>query len=51
MRKQQDHLANDNTCPTVSPFGKVEAARKDLLDPVLGKQYWEWTEEQINQYK
>ncbi|KAG5762625.1 hypothetical protein H9Q72_009289 [Fusarium xylarioides] len=35
----------------VSPFGKVEPCRKDLLDPDLGKKYWEWTEEQVNKYK
>ncbi|PTB35154.1 hypothetical protein M441DRAFT_74531 [Trichoderma asperellum CBS 433.97] len=40
----------DNGC-WVSPFGKVEPARKDLLDTVLSKQYWEWAEEQINKYK
>jgi hypothetical protein len=44
-------VANDTTYLIVSPFGKVEPARKDLLDPALGKQYWEWTEEQVNQYK
>ncbi|KAH7155834.1 hypothetical protein B0J13DRAFT_497062 [Dactylonectria estremocensis] len=41
---------NDNGC-WVSPFGKVEAAHKNLLDPALSKKYWEWTEEQVNQYK
>jgi len=28
----------------VSPFGKVEPACKDLLDPELGRKYWEWSE-------
>ncbi|KAF5708592.1 short-chain alcohol dehydrogenases/reductase [Fusarium globosum] len=40
----------ENGC-WVSPFGKVEPCRKDLLDPDLGKKYWEWTEEQVNTYK
>jgi hypothetical protein len=35
---------------SVSPFGKVEPARKDLLDPELGKKYWEWSEEQVKPY-
>ena len=26
----------------VSLFGKVAQARKDLLDPELGRKYWEW---------
>ncbi|KAM6517734.1 short-chain alcohol dehydrogenase [Fusarium solani] len=44
-------ITEKNNGGWVSPFGKVEPARKDLLDPALGKQYWEWTEEQVNQYK
>ncbi|USP80366.1 Putative Short-chain dehydrogenase [Curvularia clavata] len=34
----------------VSPFGKTEPARKDLLDPELGRTYWEWSEAQISPY-
>lgn len=34
----------------VSPFGKVEPARKDLLDPELGRKYWEWSEAQIRPF-
>ncbi|KAF5562480.1 hypothetical protein FPHYL_5674 [Fusarium phyllophilum] len=40
----------ENGC-WASPFGKVEPCRKDLLDPDLGKKYWEWTEEQVDKYK
>ncbi|KAJ8105079.1 hypothetical protein ONZ43_g7568 [Nemania bipapillata] len=34
----------------VGPYGRVEKARKDLYDEALGKQYWEWTELQIQGY-
>lgn len=34
----------------VSPFGRVEAGRQDLLEPELGKKYWEWTETQVKPY-
>jgi len=34
----------------VSPFGKVGPARKDLLDPELGRKYWEWSEAQIRPF-
>ncbi|KAK1656469.1 short-chain dehydrogenase [Colletotrichum phormii] len=34
----------------VSPFGKKENAGKDILDPELGGQYWEWCDAQIQPY-
>lgn len=34
----------------VSPFGKVEPARKDLLQPDLGSKVWEWSMAQVQQY-
>lgn len=34
----------------VAPFGKVEAVRKDFLDPELGRRYWEWSEAQVEPY-
>ncbi|KAI1147021.1 short-chain dehydrogenase [Nemania diffusa] len=34
----------------VSPYGRLDKARKDLYDEALGKQYWEWTETQIQGY-
>ncbi|KAH7127746.1 hypothetical protein B0J13DRAFT_564463 [Dactylonectria estremocensis] len=34
----------------VSPFGKKEAARKDLVEPDLGRKYWEWCETQVRPY-
>ncbi|KAH8676576.1 short-chain dehydrogenase [Tricladium varicosporioides] len=34
----------------VSPFGKKEAPRKDLVVPELGKKYWEWSEKQVKPY-
>ncbi|KAH7176740.1 short-chain dehydrogenase [Dactylonectria macrodidyma] len=34
----------------VSPFGKKEAPRKDLVEPDLGRKYWEWCETQVRPY-
>ncbi|KAH8597150.1 short-chain dehydrogenase [Bisporella sp. PMI_857] len=34
----------------VSPFGKKEEPRKDLVEPELGRKYWEWSEEQVKPY-
>ncbi|KAM0321572.1 hypothetical protein ACHAQA_010062 [Verticillium albo-atrum] len=34
----------------VSPFGKKEDPRKDLTEPELGHQYWEWSEAQVKPY-
>lgn len=35
---------------TVAPFGKLAPVRQDVLDPALGKRYWEWMEEQTKAY-
>ncbi|KAL2814129.1 short-chain dehydrogenase [Aspergillus granulosus] len=34
----------------VSPYGKLESVREDLLDPVLGKRFWEWCEEKVRDF-
>jgi hypothetical protein len=34
----------------VSPFGKIETVRKDMVDPELGGKFWEWSEEQVKPY-
>lgn len=34
----------------VAPFGKLEAPRKDLIEPELGRKYWEWCESQVAQF-
>ncbi|KAI1754786.1 short-chain dehydrogenase [Xylaria castorea] len=34
----------------VAPYGKLDKARKDLTEEPLGRQYWEWTEKQIESY-
>ncbi|KAI0453867.1 short-chain dehydrogenase [Xylaria acuta] len=31
----------------VAPYGTLDKARKDLTDEALRRQYWEWTEKQI----
>ncbi|PVH72029.1 short-chain dehydrogenase [Cadophora sp. DSE1049] len=43
-------ISSTNNGGYVAPFGKVEKGRKDFLDPQLGKQYWEWSEEQVQLY-
>ncbi|MCJ1471404.1 hypothetical protein MMC13_000043 [Lambiella insularis] len=35
----------------IAPWGRLEEGRKDLMDPELGAKYWEWTAEQVKQYK
>ncbi|KAH7014421.1 short-chain dehydrogenase [Microdochium trichocladiopsis] len=35
----------------IAPYGKIEAARKDLQDPELAHQYWAWMEEQVQPYR
>ncbi|ETS82400.1 hypothetical protein PFICI_04276 [Pestalotiopsis fici W106-1] len=44
------HPSIDEKDKWVSPFGKVEKARKDLLDPTLAKKYWNWCEEQYQAF-
>ncbi|KAI8626001.1 short-chain dehydrogenase [Xylariaceae sp. FL1651] len=34
----------------VGPYGRLEKAREDLCEENLGRQYWEWTEKQVQQY-
>lgn len=34
----------------VSPFGKLEKVRKDLVEPALGEKFWDWTLEQVKPY-
>lgn len=34
----------------VSPFGKIEKVRKDLVEPELGREFWDWTLEQVKPY-
>jgi hypothetical protein len=34
----------------VSPFGKVEAIRKDFKGEEIGKKYWDWSMEQVAKY-
>ncbi|KAI0532109.1 short-chain dehydrogenase [Xylaria digitata] len=34
----------------VGPYGRPSRARKDLCEESLGKEYWEWTEKQVERY-
>ncbi|KAF2971578.1 hypothetical protein GQX73_g2020 [Xylaria multiplex] len=34
----------------VGPYGRPSKARKDLCEESLGKEFWEWTEKQIERY-
>ncbi|KAI1745296.1 short-chain dehydrogenase [Xylaria scruposa] len=34
----------------VAPYGTLSKARKDLTEEPLGRQYWEWTEKQVEPY-
>ncbi|KAE8153587.1 hypothetical protein BDV25DRAFT_127100 [Aspergillus avenaceus] len=34
----------------VSPFGKVEKVRKDLVEPELGGRFWDWSLQQVKPY-
>ncbi|KAF7554073.1 hypothetical protein G7Z17_g3156 [Cylindrodendrum hubeiense] len=45
-----DNITDKNNGGWVSPFGKVDPVRKDLADPKIGQQYWEWSEEQVKMY-
>ncbi|KAH6687284.1 hypothetical protein F5X68DRAFT_207108 [Plectosphaerella plurivora] len=40
----------DEKTTWVVPFGKVEDSREDLMDPKLGEEFWQWSEEQIKPY-
>jgi hypothetical protein len=43
-------ITDTNNGGWVCPFGKVEKPRKDLVEPELGKKYWEWSEAQVKPY-
>jgi hypothetical protein len=43
-------LCDSDIDHTVAPFGRFVPIREDLLDPSLGKKYWDWTEEQVKVY-
>jgi hypothetical protein len=32
------------------PFGKIEDAREDLMDPKAGEEFWQWSEEQVKPF-
>ncbi|GAP88273.2 putative short-chain dehydrogenase [Rosellinia necatrix] len=34
----------------VSPYGRLDQARKDFYDESLGRQYWDWMDKQIGPY-
>jgi NAD(P)-dependent dehydrogenase (short-subunit alcohol dehydrogenase family) len=34
----------------VTPFGKKEKPRADLVEPELGRKYWAWSEAQVEKY-
>jgi retinol dehydrogenase-12 len=34
----------------VVPFGRIMPLRKDLRDGGHGKEFWEWSEEQVGRY-
>ncbi|KAK3354089.1 hypothetical protein B0T25DRAFT_225420 [Lasiosphaeria hispida] len=34
----------------VSPFGKLDTPRKDLVEPELCARYWDWSEQQVKEY-
>ncbi|KAH7333416.1 short-chain dehydrogenase [Rhexocercosporidium sp. MPI-PUGE-AT-0058] len=35
----------------IAPYGRLVPARKDLVDPEIGREYWEWSEEQVKPYR
>ncbi|GFF56881.1 uncharacterized oxidoreductase C736.13 [Aspergillus udagawae] len=46
----QPDITQDKSGSWVAPFGRFVPIREDLLDPSLGKKYWDWTEEQVKKY-
>ncbi|KAI9150455.1 Short-chain dehydrogenase/reductase pkfC [Paramyrothecium foliicola] len=34
----------------ITPFGRKEQPRPDLVEPELGRKYWEWSEAQVKAY-
>ncbi|KAK5788528.1 hypothetical protein VI817_009486 [Penicillium citrinum] len=45
-----DQITEENNGGWVSPFGKLEKVRKDLVEPALGEKFWNWTLEQVKPY-
>ncbi|CAI7609154.1 hypothetical protein N7533_000553 [Penicillium manginii] len=45
-----DKITEENNGGWVSPFGKLEKVRKDLVEPALGEKFWDWTLEQVKPY-
>lgn len=39
-----------NLFSLVSPFGKLEKVRKDLVEPALGEKFWDWSLQQVKPY-
>jgi NAD(P)-dependent dehydrogenase (short-subunit alcohol dehydrogenase family) len=44
-------VTEENNGTWVVPYGKIEEQRKDFLDPELGRKYWDWSEQQVKQYR
>ncbi|CAI6085707.1 unnamed protein product [Clonostachys chloroleuca] len=45
-----DDITEEHNGAWVSPFGKIEKVRKDLVEPELGREFWDWTLEQVKPY-
>ncbi|OJZ90818.1 hypothetical protein ASPFODRAFT_57077 [Aspergillus luchuensis CBS 106.47] len=45
-----DTITEEDNGGWVSPFGKVEKVRKDLVDPTLGEKFWDWSLQQLRPY-
>ncbi|OQE44841.1 hypothetical protein PENCOP_c002G05341 [Penicillium coprophilum] len=45
-----DTITEEDNGAWVSPFGKLEKVRKDLVDPQLGEEFWNWSLEQVKPY-
>ncbi|KAH7020764.1 uncharacterized protein B0I36DRAFT_296199 [Microdochium trichocladiopsis] len=45
-----DTITMKNNAGWVSPFGKVEPVRKDLVEPEIGQKFWEWSMQQVKPF-
>ncbi|GKZ35278.1 hypothetical protein AbraIFM66950_005872 [Aspergillus brasiliensis] len=45
-----DTITEEENGGWVSPFGKVEKVRKDLVDSTLGEKFWDWSLQQVKPY-
>ncbi|KAJ3495684.1 hypothetical protein NLG97_g3216 [Lecanicillium saksenae] len=45
-----DDVTQEHNGAWLLPWGRIVPARKDLADAALGRQYWEWSENQIKAY-